>query len=43
MHIELEEGKQPSWGPLYAMSRDELLVLRKTLMDLMDRGFIRAS
>ncbi len=40
-----DNGKEstPPWGPLYAMSRDELLVLRKTLIDLMDQGFIRAS
>ena len=25
------------------MSRDELLVLRKTLTELLDKGFIRAS
>ena len=25
------------------MSRDELLVLRKTLLDLLEKGFIRAS
>ena len=25
------------------MSRDELLVLRKTLLDLLNKGFIRAS
>ncbi|KAF4476972.1 Transposon Tf2-6 polyprotein [Colletotrichum fructicola Nara gc5] len=31
------------WGPLYGMSREELLVLRKTLRDLLDKGFIRAS
>lgn len=31
------------WGPLYNMSRDELLVLRKTLTDLLDKGYIRAS
>jgi RNase H-like domain found in reverse transcriptase/Reverse transcriptase (RNA-dependent DNA polymerase)/Integrase zinc binding domain len=29
--------------PLYSMSRDELLVLRKTLTELLDQGFIRAS
>ena len=29
--------------PLYGMSREELLVLRKTLYDLLDQGFIRAS
>ena len=46
-HIELEkiDGKDPEvpWGPLYSMSRDELLVLRKTLTDLLDKGFIRVS
>ena len=31
------------WGPLYNMSRDELLVLRKTLTELLDKGFIRVS
>jgi len=45
--IELEavEGKEPTvpWGPLYNMSRDELLVLRKTLTELLDKGFIRVS
>lgn len=30
-------------GPLYGMSRDELLVLRKTLTDLLDKNWIRAS
>ena len=45
--IELEstDGKEATapWGPLYSMSRDELLVLRKTLTDLLDKGFIRVS
>jgi hypothetical protein len=45
--IELNkvDGKAPEvpYGPLYAMSRDELLVLRRTLLDLLDKGFIRAS
>jgi hypothetical protein len=31
------------YGPLYAMLRDKLLVLRRTLLDLLDKGFIRAS
>jgi hypothetical protein len=31
------------YGPLYAMSWDELLVLRCTLLDLLEKGFIRAS
>ncbi|KAM4061668.1 reverse transcriptase (RNA-dependent DNA polymerase) [Hirsutella rhossiliensis] len=40
-----KNGNEPPlpWGPLYNMSREELLVLRKTLKDLLDRGFIRAS
>ena len=45
--IELlqENGKDPEvpWGPLYNMSRDELLVLRKTLTELLDKQFIRVS
>jgi len=46
--IELREqpdGSQPSlpWGPLYSMSRGELLVLRKTLDDLIQKGYIRPT
>ena len=29
--------------PLYEMSKDQLLVLRKTLIELLDNGFIRVS
>lgn len=35
--------KQPPWGPLYQMSREELLVLRKTLNELLDKNFIQES
>lgn len=40
-----EQGrdKEVPWGPLYGMSRDELLVLRKTLTDHLDKNWIRAS
>jgi hypothetical protein len=46
--IELErkeDGIEPEvpWGPMYKMSRDKLLVLRKTLTELIDKGFIRVS
>jgi reverse transcriptase-like protein/integrase-like protein len=46
--IELEKDengneKPVPWGPLYGMSREELLVLRKTLTELLEKGFIRAS
>ena len=45
IELETKEGKEAEvpWGPLYNMSRDELLVLRKTLTDLLDKGFIRVS
>ena len=43
--IELEKDdngreKEVLQGPLYSMSRDELLVLQKTLIDLLNKGFI---
>jgi hypothetical protein len=40
-----EQGRKRDvpWGPLYGMSREELLVLRKTLTNLLDKGWIRAS
>ena len=45
--IELleKERKKPtvSWGPLYNMSKNEFLVLRKTLTEYMDKGFIRIN
>jgi RNase H-like domain found in reverse transcriptase/Reverse transcriptase (RNA-dependent DNA polymerase)/Retroviral aspartyl protease len=41
--IELLPGKLPPAGPLYSMSEDELLVLRKFLEENLSKGFIRAS
>ena len=45
--IELQEvdGKTPEvpWGPLYKISREELLVLRKTLTEYLNKGFVRVS
>jgi hypothetical protein len=40
-----EQGRERDvpWEPLYGMSREELLVLRKTLTDLLDKVWIRAS
>jgi hypothetical protein len=32
--------KEVPWGPLYSILRDELLVLRKTLTELLNKGFI---
>jgi hypothetical protein len=46
--IPLEKDEQRRerdvpWGPLYGISREELLVLRKTLTNLLNKGWIRAS
>ena len=43
LKIKLEPGKQPPFGPLYRMSRDELKCLRKYLDEHLAKGFIRAS
>jgi transposase InsO family protein len=45
IEFQKENGQDPPlpYGPLYEMSRDELLVLRKTLTELLDQGFIRLS
>ena len=45
--IELleKEKKKPTvfCGPLYNISKDEFLVLKKTLTEYLDKGFIRVS
>lgn len=41
--INLEPRTKPDHGPLYGVSRDELLVLKKYLEDNLRKGFIRAS
>ena len=45
--IKLQEvdSKTPEvpWGPLYKMSQEELLVLRKTLTEYLDKGFVQVS
>lgn len=40
-----KKGKEQAlpWSPLYSMPREELLVLRRTLTDLLDKNFIRVS
>ena len=35
--------EQPPYGPLYGMNKEELLYLRKTLTELLDKNFIRTS
>jgi transposase InsO family protein len=41
----LPDGSLPAlpWGPLYGMSKEELLVLRKSLDELLKKGYIRPS
>jgi hypothetical protein len=42
---ELPDGSLPAlpWGPLYSMSAEELLVLRKSLDELLQKGYIRPT
>ena len=41
--IPLEEGTQPPYGPVYALSAKELAVLRQYLDDAIAKGWIRPS
>lgn len=41
--IKLQPDTTPPHGPLYSMSEDELLVLRKFLKENLEKGFIRTS
>ena len=37
------QEKNPPWGPLYRITRNKLLILQKTLNELLNKGFIRAN
>ena len=44
--LEIDENgqkKNPSWGPLYKITRNELLILRNTLNELLNKGFIHTN
>lgn len=41
--IPLKCGKEPPFGPLYGMSREELIVLKTYIKENLDKGFIQAS
>ncbi|KID93909.1 retrotransposon nucleocapsid protein, partial [Metarhizium majus ARSEF 297] len=41
--IKLQPGTTPPHGPLYGISEDELIILRKFLQENLNKGFIRAS
>ena len=41
--IDMVDGKEPPWGPIYALSEKELGVLREYLDDMLKSGKIRPS
>ena len=41
--MEKEEKPTVLWRPLYNMSKDEFLVLKKKLTEYLDKGFIRMN
>ena len=41
--IDMFEGKEPTWGPIYTLSEKELEVLRTYLADMLMSGKIRPS
>ena len=41
--IDMVEGKEPPWGPIYALSEKELEVLRTYLYVMLHSGKIRPS
>ena len=41
--IPLKDGKEPPFGPLYGMSREELKVLNEYIQENLRKGFIKAS
>jgi hypothetical protein len=42
-NIRLQKGKTPPFGPLYPMSRNELIALKEWLEENLRKGFIRPS
>ena len=41
--IDMVEGKEPPWSPIYALSEKELQVLREYLISMLKSGNIRPS
>jgi hypothetical protein len=41
--IDLKEGAQPPWGPIYALSETELAALKEYLNEMLKAGKIRPS
>jgi hypothetical protein len=36
-------GKEPPWGPIYALLETELLVFKEYIKEMLDQGKIRPS
>jgi len=43
LEVRLKEGETPTWGPIYSMSRAELVALKELLEENMSKGFICQS
>ena len=41
--VDLDEGKEPPFGPIYPMAAKELAALQEWLRDAMEKGWIRPS
>jgi hypothetical protein len=41
--IDIQMGKEPPWGPIYALSGTELLVFKEYIKEMLDQGKIRPS
>jgi hypothetical protein len=41
--VQLKEGETPTWGPLYSMSRAELVIWKEWVEENMSKGFIWQS
>jgi hypothetical protein len=41
--VRFNDGERPTWGPLYSMSKDELVIFKEWLEENMSTGFIRQS
>jgi hypothetical protein len=41
--IDLKDGEQPLWGPIYMLSKKELLVLKDYVKEIIDSRKIRPS
>ncbi len=43
IHIDIEEGKSPPFGPIYSLSQKEREALHKYIVENLNKGFIHPS